>query len=58
MTFFSLPLIGASQAVSLGSTQLLPFSGNTVNVYTGTEHEGTDTSLEPHWKPYPWVFWG
>lgn len=33
----SLPLIGTSQAVSLGGRQLLPFSGNTVNVYTGTD---------------------
>lgn len=32
-----LPLIGTSQAVSLGGRQLLPFSGNTVNVYTGTD---------------------
>ncbi|XP_073092568.1 uncharacterized protein [Manis javanica] len=44
------------QAVSVGGRQLQRLSGNTVNVYTGTEQEAAGSSLEPSEKLRPRVF--
>lgn len=51
MTVFVLPPTGTSQAVFPRRQAAPAFSGNAVNVYTGTARA---QALEPRWKLQPW----